>query len=338
MPSQNQHPVTLIPGEGIGPEIADAVVRIFESAEAPVSWERVELSSAAAVEGEPLLPEAVIESVRKNGTALKGPLATPIGKGHGSLNLALRKTFQLYANVRPTRSVAGLESRFKNVDLVVVRENTEGEYSGLEHEVAPGVVESIKVITRTASERIARYAFEYAARANRRKVSAVHKANIMKKSDGLFLQCCREAAEKYSHIEYDELIVDNCCMQLVLDPCRFDVMVLPNLYGDIVSDLCAGLVGGLGLAPSGNIGESIALFESVHGTAPDIAGQGKANPAALLFSACMMLRHLGETDLGDRIERACYDVLAEGRCLTADLGGKVGTREFSDAVIEKLQP
>ncbi len=334
----NEHTtVTLIPGDGIGPEIAEAVVGIFADASAPISWERMELSSAGVAEGSPLLPDELVASVRKNKVALKGPLATPIGSGHVSLNLAIRKAFNLYANVRPARSLAGLTTRYDNVDLVVVRENTEGEYSGLEHEVAPGVVESIKVITRTASERIARYAFEYAVRENRHKVSAVHKANIMKKSDGLFLQCCREAAEKYPGIEYEELIVDNCCMQLVRDPGRFDVMVLPNLYGDIVSDLTAGLVGGLGLAPSGNIGDDISVFESVHGTAPDIAGQGKANPTALLLSACMMLRHIGETDLGNRIERACYDVLAEGRFRTGDLGGTAGTEAFAGAVIGKLQ-
>ncbi len=334
---KKKHTVTLIPGDGIGPEIADAVVAVFDAAGAPVAWDRRDFGSGDVAAGGPLLPGDLTESVRRNGVALKGPLATPIGTGHVSLNLAIRKEFQLYANVRPARSVAGLKARYDNVDLVVVRENTEGEYSGLEHEVAPGVVESIKVITRAASERIARYAFNYAVRESRRRVAAVHKANIMKKADGLFLECCREVAGEFPGIAYEEIIVDNCCLQLVRDPARFDVLVLPNLYGDIVSDLTAGLVGGLGLAPSGNIGEEIAVFESVHGTAPDLAGQGKANPTALLLSGCMMLRHLGEAETGDRIENACRAVLAEGRCLTGDLGGNAGTEEFARALMEKLK-
>ena len=269
------HTVTLIPGDGVGPEIADAVVQIFEAAKAPITWERQIVSTESVEPGGQLISEEALASIRKNTIALKGPLATPIGTGHVSLNLTLRKAFQLYANLRPCRSIAGLKTRYDDVDVVVVRENTEGEYSGLEHEVVPGVVESLKVITRTASIRIAEFAFYYAATQNRRKVSAIHKANIMKRSDGLFLNCCREVSKKYPQVQYDEVIVDNCCMQLVANPQRFDVMVLPNLYGDIVSDLCAGLIGGLGLAPSGNIGEGAAIFESVHGTAPDIAGQGK---------------------------------------------------------------
>ncbi len=330
------HTVSLIPGDGVGPEIADAVVKIFEAAKAPVQWERQIVSTDSVEPGGQLISEEALASIRKNSVALKGPLATPIGTGHVSLNLTLRKAFQLYANLRPCRSIVGLKTRYEDVDVVVVRENTEGEYSGLEHEVVPGVVESLKVITRTASTRIAEFAFYYAATQNRRKVSAIHKANIMKKSDGLFLNCCREVSKKYPQIQYDEVIVDNCCMQLVANPQRFDVMVLPNLYGDIVSDLCAGLIGGLGIAPSGNIGESAAIFESVHGTAPDIAGQGKANPTALLLSACMMLRHLGELDLGGRIEQACYDVIASKQHVTFDLGGTARTSQFSQAIIERL--
>ncbi|HEY5813678.1 MAG TPA: isocitrate dehydrogenase (NAD(+)) [Terrimicrobiaceae bacterium] len=330
------HTVTLIPGDGVGPEIADAVVQIFEAAKAPIQWERQFVSTDAVEPGGQLISDEALASIRKNTVALKGPLATPIGTGHVSLNLTLRKAFQLYANLRPCRSIEGLKTRYDNVDVVVVRENTEGEYSGLEHEVVPGVVESLKVITRNASIRIAEFAFYYAATQSRRKVSAIHKANIMKRSDGLFLACCREVAKKYPQLHYDEVIVDNCCMQLVVNPQRFDVMVLPNLYGDIVSDLCAGLIGGLGVAPSGNIGESAAIFESVHGTAPDIAGQGKANPTALLLSACMMLRHLGEIELGTRIEQACYNVIAGKKHITFDLGGTAATSEFARAIIEQL--
>jgi isocitrate dehydrogenase (NAD+) len=329
--------VTLIPGDGIGPEIADAVVQIFEAADAPVRWERQTVSSEAVHPGGQLISDEALDSIRRNKIALKGPLATPIGTGHVSLNLTLRKAFQLYANLRPCRNIPGLKTRYDDVNLVVVRENTEGEYSGLEHEVVPGVVESLKVITRPASMRIAEFAFYYATVQNRRKVTAVHKANIMKRSDGLFLSCCREVAKKYPQIQYEEIIVDNCCMQLVINPKRFDVMVLPNLYGDIVSDLCAGLIGGLGVAPSGNIGEGAAIFESVHGTAPDIAGQGKANPTALLLSACMMLRHLGELALADKIEQACHDVIAERRRITGDLGGTSSTSDFTQAIIERIR-
>lgn len=332
-----RHTVTLIPGDGIGPEIAGAVVQIFAAAGAPIEWERQVISSAQVQPGEPLISKTALASIQKNKVALKGPLATPIGTGHVSLNLTLRKAFQLYANLRPCRSIPGLKTRYDDVDVIVVRENTEGEYSGLEHEVVPGVVESLKVITRTASMRIAQYAFAYATAQNRKKISAIHKANIMKKSDGLFLECCREVAKKFPAIRYEEAIVDACCMQLVSNPNRFDVLVLPNLYGDIVSDLCAGLVGGLGVAPSGNIGEDGAIFESVHGTAPDIAGQGKANPTALLLSACMMLRHLGENALAEKIQSACYAVIASREHVTFDLGGNATTTEFTDAIIRSLK-
>jgi len=331
-----EHTVTLIPGDGIGPEITEAVVRVFAAAGAPVRWERQIVSSAAVVAGGPLISEEALASIRRNKVALKGPLSTPIGTGHVSLNLTLRKEFQLFANLRPCHTVPGLKTRYEKVDIIVVRENTEGEYSGLEHEVVPGVVESLKVITRAASTRIAEFAFTYAVSQKRRRVSAVHKANIMKKSDGLFLTCCREVAQKHPSIKYDELIIDNCCLQLVSDPSKFDVIVLPNLYGDIVSDLCAGLVGGLGVTPSGNIGETGAIFESVHGTAPDIAGRGIANPTALLRSGCMLLRHLGESPLAQRIESACYQVIAEGAKVTPDLGGRASTMEFADAIIERI--
>ncbi|HEY3132820.1 MAG TPA: isocitrate dehydrogenase (NAD(+)) [Acidobacteriota bacterium] len=333
MPDYN---VTLIPGDGIGPEIAEAVVSIFSAAKAPIRWDRQIVSSALASSTGRLISDEALASIRKNKLALKGPLSTPIGTGHVSLNLTLRKEFQLFANLRPCKSIPGLKTRYSDVDLIVVRENTEGEYSGLEHEVVPGVVESLKIITRSASTRIAEFAFSHAAAHKRRKVSAVHKANIMKKSDGLFLTCCREVGQRYPTLQYEEVIIDNCCLQLVHNPSRFDVIVLPNLYGDIVSDLCAGLVGGLGVTPSGNIGQDAAIFESVHGTAPDIAGQGKANPTALLLSGCMLLRHIGEIGLADRIEKACHSVIAAGEKVTRDLGGTASTTEFAQALIERL--
>jgi isocitrate dehydrogenase (NAD+) len=330
------HTVTLIPGDGIGPEIAAAVQKILAAAGAPVQWDLQPLNETILTETKGVPPAAVLDSIRCNRVALKGPLMTPVGAGYMSLNLVLRKTFDLYANVRPAKTHPGVRSRYENVDIVVVRENTEGEYSGLEHEVVPGVVESLKVITRKASDRIARYAFELARAQKRKKVTSVHKANIMKRSDGLFLECCRDMAKNFSDISYDEMIVDNTCMQLVIRPERFDVMVLPNLYGDIVSDLCAGLVGGLGVAPSGNIGEQGAIFEAVHGSAPDIAGKGLANPTALLLSAVMMLRHLGEMDIATRVETAVQKVLQEGQHVTGDLGGKAGTLEMTEAIIAAL--
>jgi len=330
------HTVTLIPGDGIGPEIAAAVQKVLAAAGAPVQWDLQPLNESILTETKGVPPAAVLDSIRRNRVALKGPLTTPIGAGYTSLNLVLRKTFDLYANVRPAKTHPGVRSRYDNVDIIVVRENTEGEYSGLEHEVVPGVVESLKVITRKASDRIARYAFELARAQKRKKVTSVHKANIMKKSDGLFLECCRAMAKQFPEIVYDEMIVDNTCMQLVVRPERFDVMVLPNLYGDIVSDLCAGLVGGLGVAPSGNIGEQGAIFEAVHGSAPDIAGKGLANPTALLLSAVMLLRHLGEMDIATRVEGAVQKVLREGKYVTGDLGGKAGTMEMTDAIIGAL--
>jgi isocitrate dehydrogenase (NAD+) len=330
------HTVTLIPGDGIGPEIAAAVQKVLAAAGAPVHWDLQPLNETILKETKGVPPVPVLDSIRRNRVALKGPLMTPIGTGYTSLNLVLRKMFDLYANVRPAKTHPGVRSRYDNVDIIVVRENTEGEYSGLEHEVVPGVVESLKVITRKASDRIARYAFELARAQQRKKVTSVHKANIMKKSDGLFLECCRAAAKQFPEIPYDEMIVDNTCMQLVIRPEKFDVMVLPNLYGDIVSDLCAGLVGGLGVAPSGNIGEQGAIFEAVHGSAPDIAGKGLANPTALLLSAVMMLRHLGEMDIATRVEDAVQKVLREGQHVTGDLGGKAGTGEMTEAIIGAL--
>jgi isocitrate dehydrogenase (NAD+) len=330
------HRVTLIPGDGIGPEVSAAVVRIIEAAQVQIEWETFAVGgSSQNLSGSPL-PDDVIESVRRNGVALKGPVATPIGSGFESVNVRLRKVLDLYANLRPVRNLPGVQSRFGDVDLIIVRENTEGLYSGLEHEVVPGVVESLKVITEKASTRIAVFAFEHARKFGRRKVTAVHKANIMKKSDGLFLQCFRKVAANYPTIEHDEKIVDNLCMQLVMNPQQFDVLLMENLYGDIVSDLAAGLVGGLGVVPSGNLGEKAALFEAVHGTAPDIAGKNLANPTALLMSAIMMLRHIGENAAGDRIESSLNKVLAKRERITRDLGGTATTSEFADAVIARL--
>jgi len=330
------HRVTLIPGDGIGPEVSAAVVRIIEAAHVQIEWETFAVGgNAQNLSGSPL-PDDVIESVRRNGVALKGPVATPIGSGFESVNVRLRKVLDLYANLRPVRNLPGVQSRFGDVDLIIVRENTEGLYSGLEHEVVPGVVEPLKVITEKARTRIAVFAFEHARKFGRRKVTVAHKANIMKKSDGLFLQCFRKVAPNFPMIEHDEKIVDNLCMQLVMNPQQFDVLLMENLYGDIVSDLAAGLVGGLGVVPSGNLGEKAALFEAVHGTAPDIAGKNLANPTALLLSAIMMLRYIGELAAGDRIDSALNKVLAKRERITRDLGGTATTSEFADAVIARL--
>ncbi len=330
------HRITLIPGDGIGHEVSAAVVRIIEAAGVAIEWETF-IAGAEAIDrfGTPL-PDEVIESVRKNRVALKGPVATPIGAGFESVNVRLRKALDLYANLRPVRNLPGVTSRFGEVDLIIVRENTEGLYSGLEHEVVPGVVESLKIMTDKACTRISIFAFEHARKHKRKKVTAVHKANIMKKSDGLFLQCFRRVALNYPDIERDEKIVDNTCMQLVMNPYQFDILLMENLYGDIVSDLAAGLVGGLGVVPSGNIGEHSALFEAVHGTAPDIAGKNQANPTALLLSAIMMLHHINERDAAVRLERALNKVLQDHRTITRDLGGTASTTEFADAVIAAL--
>lgn len=334
---------TLFPGDGIGPEIAEAVREIFTAAGVPVLWDVQNVANVVDPRTNSMVTRENLDSVLLHKIGLKAPMTTPIGKGFRSLNLTLRKELDLYANVRPCFSIPGYKTRYDNVNLVTVRENTEGEYSGLEHEVVPGVVESLKIITRKASTRVAEFAFKYAKENNRTKISAIHKANIMKKADGLFLECCREVADKYPEIKYEELIVDNACMQLVRDPTQFDVLVMPNLYGDILSDLCAGLIGGLGLTPSANIGANgLALAEAVHGTAPDIAGKNMANPTALLLSGCMMLRlihndHIDFAAYGNRIQKACLDVIAEGKYRTRDLGGTTSMSDFTKAIIDKLE-
>ena len=331
-----KHTITLIPGDGIGPEVTSAVVRIIEAAGVEVAWETYYAGAQALEKFGNTLPEELLESIRRNKVALKGPITTPIGKGFTSVNVGLRKALDLYANLRPVRTLPNIPTRYETIDLVIVRENTEDLYSGVEHVVVPGVVESIKIITEKASTRVSRFAFEYARREGRKKVTAVHKANIMKLSDGLFLDCFRKVAEGYPEIEADDKIVDNTCMQLVMRPEQFDILLLENLYGDIVSDLGAGLVGGLGLVPGANIGEQGAVFEAVHGSAPDIAGQGIANPTALLQSGILMLRHIGEREPAERIEAAMLEVFSEGKIRTRDIGGTAKTTEFADAIIAGL--
>src|SRR5467141_2470236 len=331
-----RHRVTLSPGEGIGPEVASATRRVLEATSVQIDWEEIAGRSDSSSNQEKTVNQAAVASVRRNRVALKGPMATAIAGGAPSVNVALRKTLDLYANLRPVKNLPGVKSHFENVDLILVRENTEDLYSGLEHEVVPGVVESLKIITERASTRIAKFAFAYATRHCRKKVHAIHKANIMKLSDGLFLRSVRAVAAQFPAIEYKELIVDNACMQMVLDPQQFDMLLLPNLYGDVMSDLAAGLVGGLGVVPSGNIGDDCAMFEAVHGTAPDIAGKGLANPTALLMSGIMMLDHLGERPAARRIEAALEHLYREGKHATRDLGGKATTQEFTDAVIAAL--
>ncbi|MEJ5369372.1 MAG: isocitrate dehydrogenase (NAD(+)) [Bryobacteraceae bacterium] len=332
------HKVTLIPGDGIGPEVTAAAVRAVEATGVKIEWETAELSAEIIEKSGSSLPAHVLESLERTGVGLKGPVTTPVAGGFKSVNVALRKTLDLFANVRPVFTLPGLKTRFQdvNIDMVIFRENTEDLYSGLEHEVVKDVVESLKIITRFASMRIANYAFAYARKNGRRKVTAVHKANIMKLSDGLFIRCCREVATEYPDIAYNELIVDNAAMQLVMRPETFDILLLPNLYGDIVSDLAAGLVGGLGVVPGANMGEKCAVFEAVHGSAPDIAGHGIANPTALISSAILMLRHLGEGAAADRLQRAVMATYAEGTHLTRDVGGSATTAEFTDAVIRHL--
>ena len=332
-----KHKVTLIPGEGIGPEVAAVTRRIMEATGVQIEWEEIAGRSDNSSDQGKTVNQAAVESVRRNRVALKGPMATAIAGGAPSVNVALRKTLDLYANLRPVKNVPGVKSHFENVDLILVRENTEDLYSGLEHEVVPGVVESLKIITEKASTRIAKFAFEYAKRHGRKKIHAIHKANIIKLSDGLFLNSVRAVSAKFPAIEYKELIVDNDCMQIVMDPLQFDMLLLPNLYGDVMSDLAAGLVGGLGVVPSANIGDECAMFEAVHGTAPDIAGKGLANPTALLMSAALMLDHLGEQKTAQRIQSALEKVYREGKRTTRDVGGKAGTEEFADAVITALK-
>jgi len=331
-----KHTITLIPGDGIGPEVTAAVVRIIEAAGVEVAWETHYAGAQALEKFGETLPADLLESIQRNKVALKGPITTPVGKGFTSVNVGLRKALDLYANLRPVRALPNVPSRYPELDLVVVRENTEDLYSGIEHVVVPGVVESIKIITEKASTRIAKYAFEYARREGRKKVTAVHKANIMKLSDGLFLDCFRNVAKDFPEIEADDKIVDNACMQLVMRPEQFDIMLLENLYGDIVSDLCAGLIGGLGLVPGANIGERGAVFEAVHGSAPDIAGQGIANPTALLQSGILMLRHLGERDAAQKIEASMLKVFSEGNVRTRDIGGQAGTMEFAEAIMAEF--
>jgi isocitrate dehydrogenase (NAD+) len=332
-----KHRVTLIPGEGIGPEVAAATRRILEATGVQIDWEEIAGRSDSSSDQGKSVNQAAVESVRRNRVALKGPMATAIAGGAPSVNVALRKTLDLYSNLRPVKNMPGVKSRFENVNLILVRENTEDLYSGLEHEVVPGVVESLKIITERASTRIAKFAFEYAKRHGRKKIHAIHKANIMKLSDGLFLRSIRAVAEQFPQIEYKELIVDNACMQMVMDPMQFDMLLLPNLYGDVMSDLAAGLVGGLGVVPSANIGDECAMFEAVHGTAPDIAGKGFANPTALLMSSTLMLDHLGERTAAERVQNALENVYRDAKHTTRDVGGKAGTEEFADAVIAALK-
>jgi len=332
-----KHTITLIPGDGIGPEVAGAVVKILESAGLDVEWES-HLAGVLALERHgSTLPAELLDSIVRNKVALKGPVTTPVGGGFTSVNVGLRKALDLYANLRPVWNIPAVPSRYENVDLVIVRENTEDLYSGLEHEVVPGVVESLKIITQDASTRIARFAFEHARKYGRKRVTAVHKANIMKMSDGLFLRCVKAVAAEYPDIQCDDRIVDAACMALVMNPSQFDVLVMPNLYGDIVSDLCAGLVGGLGVVPAANLGSDIGVFEAVHGSAPDIAGKSLANPMALLGSAVLMLRHINEGAIADRVVTALGDVLSEGKVRTKDLGGRSSTIEFTEAICRRLQ-
>ncbi len=332
------HQITLIPGDGIGPEVADATVRAVDATGVSIDWDRVDAGITALTKHGALIPDDVFASLEVTRVGLKGPTATPIGGGHQSINVALRKKLGLYVNFRPVRMLPGLKTRYSDLslDLAIFRENTEDLYAGLEHEVVPGVVESLKIITEKASTKIACAAFEYARREGRRKVTAIHKANIMKLSDGLFLKCCRDVSSKFPDVQYNELIVDNACMQLVMRPETFDLLVMPNLYGDILSDLTAGLVGGLGIVPGANLGDHQAIFEAVHGTAPDIAGKGLANPTALMQSAVLMLAHLGERDASSRLHNAIYQVYKDGASLTGDVGGKSSTTQFTDAVIARL--
>jgi isocitrate dehydrogenase (NAD+) len=331
------HRVTLIPGDGIGPEVTDAVLRILKAAAVEIDWEPHDAGVIAFKKHGASLPQTLLDSIKKNKVALKGPVTTPIAEGFTSVNVGLRKALDLYANLRPVSNLAGVPSRFQGVDLIIVRENTEDLYAGLEHQVVPGVVESIKIITAVASERIGEFAFNYARTRGRKHVTAVHKANIMKLSDGLFLESVRKISREYADIAYKEEIVDAACMKLVMKPEKFDVVVLPNLYGDIVSDLCAGLVGGLGVVPGANLGKESAVFEAVHGSAPDIAGQNLANPTALLLSALMMLHHLGESVAADRIMAALSKVLVAGQVRTRDLGGDASTLVFTDAICRTIE-
>ncbi len=331
------HKITLIPGDGIGPEVTDAVVRILEATGVKFEWETFAVGAEAYEKSGEYIPKDLIASLERTRVGLKGPVTTPVGEGFPSINVALRKKFELYANFRPIRNLPHIPTRYPDVDLIIIRENTEGLYSGLEHEVVPGVVESLKIMTEKASTRIAKFAFEYARKNQRKKIHAIHKANIMKLSDGLFLRCSRAVAKNYPEITYAEHIVDNTCMQLVMNPYQYDMLVMENLYGDILSDLCAAFVGGLGFVPSANLGDECAIFEAVHGSAPDIAGKNLANPTALLRSALLMVRHLGEQEASTQIRNALERVYRHPEKLTRDIGGNSGTSQFADAVIEEME-
>jgi len=331
------HRITLIPGDGIGPEVTDATVRILEATGVKFEWETFQAGAEAFEKYKEYIPKELTDSIERTRIGLKGPVTTPIGGGFASINVELRKRFELYANFRPIRNLPHIPTRYPDVDLIIVRENTEGLYSGIEHEVVPGVVESLKIITEKASTRIARFAFDHARKNKRKQIHAIHKANIMKLSDGLFLRCARNVAEEYPEITYGEHIVDNTCMQLVMNPYQYDMLVLENLYGDIISDLCAAFVGGLGLVPGANFGDACAIFEAVHGSAPDIAGKNLANPTALIRSALLMLRHMGEPEAALKVRNALEKVYRTRDKLTRDVGGKAGTSEFADAVIEEMQ-
>ncbi|MBC2579543.1 isocitrate dehydrogenase (NAD(+)) [Clostridium sp. DJ247] len=330
------HKITLIPGDGIGPEVTAAARKVIDAAGVKIEWEVVKAGEEVIKEYGTPLPDYVLDSIKKNKVALKGPVTTPVGKGFRSVNVTLRQTLNLYANIRPIKTYEGIKSRFSDVDLVIFRENTEDLYAGIEHMVSEDIAESIKIISKKASDRIVKYAFDYAKKHGRTKVTAVHKANIMKLSDGLFLRCARNVAEAYEDVKFDDVIVDAMSMKLVMDPEKYDLLVMPNLYGDIISDLAAGLVGGLGMVPGANIGEDGAVFEPAHGSAPDIAGQNKANPVATILSGVMMLNHLGELEAAAKIEAAVAKVIKEGKVVTADLGGDAGTDEFADAIIKAI--
>jgi len=334
-----KHTIVLIPGDGIGPEVTSAARRVIEAAGLQVEWVELPAGATALEQGhDNVLPQRTLAAIKAHKVALKGPVTTPVGKGFRSVNVQLRQALTLYAAVRPVRSLNGIKTKYDNVDMVIIRENTEGLYSGIENEVVAGVVTSLKVATELACTRIARYAFRYATRRGRKKITVFHKANIMKMTDGLFLNCARKIHEdEYPNIEYEELIIDAGCMKLIQDPTKFDVLLMENLYGDLVSDLCAGLVGGLGVVPGANIGDDAAVFEAVHGSAPDIAGKGIANPLAVIMSAVMMLNHMHEEGIAQKIKNAYNAVLADGKTLTRDLGGTAGTNEFTDALVAKLK-
>lgn len=337
MSHNDMHKVTLIPGDGIGPEVTDATRKIIEATGVNIEWEVVPAGAETVEKYKTVLPDIAFESIKRNKVALKGPVGTPVAGGFKSVNVTIRKTLDLYANLRPVKSFTGVKSKYEGIDIVVVRENTEDLYSGLEYEIAPGVVETLKVITEKASLRIANFAFRFAKRRGRKKITVLHKANIMKLSDGLFLNCVRKIARDYTRIEYEEMIIDNACMQLILNPNRFDVILTENLYGDIVSEVCAGLVGGLGFAPGANIGDDCAVFEAAHGSAPDIAGKNLANPIAITLSGALLLKYIGENREAKAIENAISRVLAKGEIITKDMGGNATTTEMRDAIISELK-